>query len=127
MSSRSSGFTLVEIMIAVVIVGLLATIAVPKYQIHKRQTYVSSVKAHLRHLHLTQEMFFVGAMTYSPTIGALDFQESSSITVRLLEASLGGWSADAVYTNTTIRCAVFYGNATPVAPAITESVPACTY
>lgn len=126
-SSRSNGFTLIEIMIAVLLIGILATIAVPKYQRHKRQAYVASVKADLRHLELTQEIHFAGAMEYSAMIGPLDFQESDEITVRILEASLGGWSADAVYQNTSVRCALFYGNATPVPPATVEGVPACTY
>jgi len=44
----------------------------------------------------------------------------------VLQATPGGWSARASHTQTTRQCALFQGNATPVAPATVEGKITCT-
>lgn len=47
---RSSGFTLIEVMIVVVIIGIIASIAYPSYQEHVRKTKRADAQAALMEL-----------------------------------------------------------------------------
>src|SRR3989449_9546336 len=53
-----NGFTLIELLIVVVIIGLLATIAIPKFSNTKEKAYVASMKSDLRNLATAEEAFF---------------------------------------------------------------------
>src|SRR2546427_9305862 len=45
-----NGFTLIELLIVVVIIGLLATIAIPKFSNTKEKAFVGTMKSDLRNL-----------------------------------------------------------------------------
>tara|TARA_R110002020_G_scaffold323241_2_gene539007 strand:- start:289 stop:789 length:501 start_codon:yes stop_codon:yes gene_type:complete len=52
---RQSGFSLIELMIVVSIIGILAAIAIPQYQIHMGKTQATRVINELGQLRLTVE------------------------------------------------------------------------
>ena len=129
MRSEKTGFTLIEVMIAMVIVGILATIAIPKYHSMRRQSYVASVLSQLRHTHQAQEHFFLENDIYATNAGALNVQSSDKIPVTVVDGSQMGWSATALYRNTPVACAIFYGTAIipPPATSSDEGEPICTW
>ena len=54
--SSQSGFTLIELMIVIAIVGILTAIAVVSYQIHIRRTDVAIIYQELNHFRLPYEV-----------------------------------------------------------------------
>jgi len=58
-------FTLVELLIVVVIVGLLAAIAIPKFNDTKRKAQVAAMKQELRRAIAEAEAYFVDNNTYA--------------------------------------------------------------
>ena len=54
-SSRESGYTLIELMIVVAIIGILAAIAIPQYQIYIGKTQATRVISELGQLRMTVE------------------------------------------------------------------------
>jgi type IV pilus assembly protein PilE len=61
---RSRGFTLVELMIVVAILGILAAIAIPTYRNYVSSAKRSEAKANLETLRLLEEQYFADQRTY---------------------------------------------------------------
>src|ERR1700682_2701312 len=83
------GFTLIELLIVVVIIGILATIAIPKFANTKQRAIGASMKTDLRNLVTAQEGFYFDNNDYAGSIingasvagtggaGKVAFQQSS--------------------------------------------------
>jgi type IV pilus assembly protein PilE len=63
-SRRQSGFTLVELMIAVAIVAILAAIAYPSYQRYVARTHRNAATACMSHYAQFLERFYTANLTY---------------------------------------------------------------
>ena len=121
------GFTLIELLIVVVIIGILASIAIPKFANTKEKAYIASMKTDLRNLVGSQEGYLSDNQTYSASYAALVANQSAGVTLTVTGGSPSGWSATASHNGTTVTCAIYYGpGATPTTPATLEGVPDCT-
>ena len=125
--SRPAGFTLIELLIVVVIIGILAAIAIPKYQYTKSKAYAATMKTDLRNLATAQEAYYYTNEIYTTDVNTLAFATSSGVTITIPEATAQGWSAVATHPLLLgmSKCALFFGSATPVAPAVTEGQVVC--
>ena len=118
-----AGFTLVELLIVVVIVGILATIAVPRYSVSKAKAIKAAAMSDLRNLVTAQEDYHGTNLVYSGSPAVLGVASSSGVTLTIVESTGAGWSAAGVMD--TGMCAIYTGNAAPVAPATAPNVVAC--
>ena len=127
------GFTLVELLIVVVIVGILVTIAAPKYQQSRERAYLSMMKSDLKNLVAAEEGYFAdnarylsGTATNRGTTQAAvsGFIPSPNVQVVVTATGGTGWSAVATHSVTTKSCAIFIG-VSAVAPASVDGEPDC--
>jgi type IV pilus assembly protein PilA len=122
----AKGFTLIELLIVVVIIGVLAAIAIPKFQNTKGKAYAGTIKSDLKNLTSMQEGYFFTNETYTNSLAALNFAGTNGVTITIAEADGRGWSATATHPAAfPLTCAVFYGQAAPLAPATAEGVINC--
>lgn len=125
-SRERQGFTLIELLIVVVVIGILAAIAIPKFQETKGKAYASSLKSDLKNLASMQEDYFYYNEAYAPSVAQLSFQSTNGVTITIAEADGRGWSATSTHPAAfPLTCAVFYGQAAPIAPATIEGVIHC--
>ncbi len=108
------GFTLIELLIVVVIIGLLASIAIPKFAATKDKAKMASVKSDLRNVMTAEEAYLTDNNTYgtlAQLAAATNFGLSTGNTGAVTAGS-SGYTAGV--TNSTItsgftNCTVTYG------------------
>ncbi len=126
---RRKGFTLIEVLIVVVIIGILAAIAIPKFSNTKGKAVAASMKSDLRNLASAQEGYWVEFRTYYggaiPGAG-FTYRPTEGVTVTLISANDAGWSATATAPGTPQTCVIFYGSAPPIPPAVDDGAVACS-
>ena len=69
LTNRSTGFTLVELMIVVAIIGILAAVAVPQYSDYVIRSKVPDATARLATLQVQLEQFYQDNRTYANAPG----------------------------------------------------------
>lgn len=75
------GFTLIELMVVVAIVGILATIAVPQYSAYVSKARQSEAKISLSLVHSIQSSFFSDTGSYTQCLQKIGFKESDNASV----------------------------------------------
>ena len=79
--SKQSGFSLVELMVVVAIIGVLASLAVPRFKTFQAKARQAEAKTNLAHLYTLQQSFHADYDTYagSPNSKTEDFGNCGSL------------------------------------------------
>jgi prepilin-type N-terminal cleavage/methylation domain-containing protein len=126
MTSARKGFTLIELLIVVVVIGILAAIAIPKFEHTKGKAQVSAIKSDLRNLMSAQESYYYDYQTYAPSMALLSMRPSKGVDLQIFDADNKGWAATATHPQAfPLTCGVFVAGAPLRAPADIEGLIGC--
>lgn len=110
--NRSRGFTLIELMIVLTIIGILAAIAIPRFADTKNKAYIAEMKSELKNLVPAAEAWHLENNTYAGFMAPLGL---SGVSISVTAANATGWSATATHVNVgNSSCKVGVGSATPI-------------
>lgn len=104
MRRGQKGFTLIELMIVVAIIGILAAIAIPQFASYRRRAQDSAAKSALKNLATAQENYYAEYDTYASngsraTLVTMGWTVEPAVTVAISGASTSAWSATAKHTS----------------------------
>jgi len=88
--SKNSGFSLIELMIVIVIIGIIAAIAYPSYQNSITKTRRADGQAALLDIMNAQERYFTENNTYTTTLSDINKSASSEEGYYSIAASACG-------------------------------------
>ncbi len=132
--TRDEGFTLIELMIVVVVIGILATLAIPKYGNSRQRAARTSGISDLRNLTTQEERFYSENGRYGDLNdpAALKFTlrpGNSALALTIVGAPPGSSGFNGAVTIAGSQtCGVFVGAAprpTGMPTSVQEGTPAC--
>ncbi|MBW2000518.1 MAG: prepilin-type N-terminal cleavage/methylation domain-containing protein [Deltaproteobacteria bacterium] len=98
------GFTLIELMIVIAIIGILAAIAIPQFSAYRRRSYNSAAVADLRNAATAQEAYYVDEKTYTGTItnitgSTYGLYTTDNVTVGIVNADTSGYTMTSMHSS----------------------------
>ena len=110
--SNRKGLTLIELLVVLVIIGVLAGIAIPRFAYTKDKAYVAAMKSDLRNLATYEEQYaadnngayFAGTATTATPLNG--FTPSSNVTINasIVAGPPESWTATASHSQSAKTC-----------------------
>ena len=95
---RNEGFTLIEILIIIVIIGLLAAIAIPQFITYRNQAVDAQLKSDLRNAAVAVESYFTKKSVYPASLAEIQgygFHPTDGVTLTITVVTPNSYSITA--------------------------------
>lgn len=121
------GFTLIELLIVIVIIGMLASIAIPKFSSVKQKAYRTQGIADLSSLRAAEEAFFTDSNRYGSLIEVANkFSPTTGVGTPTITPARSYWSATLTHPQVPgMTCGIAVATTNPVDPNAGEGEPIC--
>ncbi len=95
---RTSGFTFIELLVTLTVLGALSAIAVPRYRDYTRRARVAALQGDLGNLRVAQEEHWADYQRYATDTSSLGLRTTTDVSIRLSSEDVaGGYTAVATH------------------------------
>lgn len=96
---------MIELLTVMVVIGLLATVGVPRIRSMKERSYQATLRSDLGALRTAQEAYYAENLHYATDVTSLEYRMSSNVTVTIESSDpLKGWKAQARHAWLSTPC-----------------------
>ena len=102
--TNQKGFTLIELMIVIAIIGILAAIAIPQFSAYRRKSYNAAAQSDLKNATTSQEAYYIDEQTYASAVASIigttyGLYTSQNVTVSVVASSATGYTMKAFHSS----------------------------
>ncbi|MEP7381022.1 MAG: prepilin-type N-terminal cleavage/methylation domain-containing protein [Gemmatimonadota bacterium] len=105
------GFSLIELLVAMLVFAILVSIAIARYRNVKERAYLAEMKTDLGNLRIAEEAYWSEQAQYTADQTLLDYRTGSRVTVTITVTDpYEGYDAEAVHVSApTVTCTMYVG------------------
>lgn len=98
--NRRKGFTFVELLVVMLLLGTLSSMAVPRFREFKSRAYIAAMQSDLGNLKIAQEAFWAENLTYATDTTHLEIRLTADVAISITSQDVsGGYTAIATHSN----------------------------
>ncbi len=103
---NKKGFTLIELMIVIAIIGILAAIAIPQFTAYKKRGYNASAKSDLKNIYTAAQAYFgdhpTETFTTTAHLAPFGYQSGAGVTIAVQAGTQSTLAMTSTHSSGTI-------------------------